>query len=458
MAVLQKLYQLRAQINTRVLYTVLSALVIIAGTYLAIQYAQGGFRYTNQGFVPRTGLLNANSFPTGAEVYIDGKLVTATDDTIYLEPKEYHVKIAKDGYSSWEKTLKIEEQLVAQTNAQLFPVAPSLSPLTFTGVSNVVPSPDGQKLAYFVASASSQTKIGLYVLDLSSIGNLMGMQKGARQITENGSHLDLGQAHLVWSPDSSDLFIMSDNGDIVVSTDKKTDLSTATDIGWKKKTILSEWEHDMYLRERQFMAKFPTQIATIATESAKNVYLSPDKKRLLYTATASASIPTNLVPALPASNNQPEKRTLTPGKIYVYDREEDKNFEIATELSVVNAVEKRLLANDLATLEPKTLVGSPGAFLTLQATQSAQTALNFNSYHSSLYINTMQWFPDSKHVLFIRDGKVQVMSYDGTNVTTIYSGPFSQNFVYPWPDGSRLIILTAFSPDSPLNLYTIELK
>lgn len=454
----QKLTEISAKINTRVLYTVCSALVIIAGTYLAIQYAQGSFRYTKQGFVPRTGLLNANSFPTGAEVYIDGKLVTATDDTIYLEPKEYRVKIAKDGYSSWEKVLKIEEQLVAQTNAQLFPIAPSLTPLTFTGVSNVLPSPDGQKLVYYVASASSQTKIGLHMLDLSTMGNLMGMQRGARQISENGQRFDLPNANYAWSPDSAELMIMSEQGDVVISTDKKTDLSSAPDIGWKKKTILSEWEHDMYLRERQFMAKFPREIAQIATESAKNVYLSPDKKRLLYTATASATIPAELVPALPASNTQPEVRTLEPGKIYVYDREEDKNFEIATETQVENPVEKRLLAIDLASPEPLTLEASPAAFITLQATESAKTALNFNAYHSSLFINTMQWFPDSKHVLFVRDNKVQVMSYDGTNITTIYSGPFSNNFIYPWPDGSRLLILTSFSPDSPLNLYTIELK
>ncbi len=447
-----------AHINTRLLYTVFSALIIIAGTFLAIQYAQGNFRYTDRGFTPRTGLLNANSFPTGAEVYIDGKLVTATDGTIYLEPKQYHVKISKDGYSSWEKNLSIEEQLVTQTNAQLFPSAPTLTPLSFTGVSSVLPSPDGQKLVYYVATASGQLKTGLYILDFNNISNLIGMQKGPRQITDNSTRYDLATANIAWSPDSTELLIMSAVGDVLIGIDKKIELDRTPDIGWKKKTILSEWEHEMYLRERQFMDKFPAEIIAVATQSAKNVYFSPDKKRLIYTATQSVTIPKGIAPTLPASNTQSETRQIIPGKIYVYDREEDKNFEVAAENTTSDGVFKKLLATDLSSNQAMTLESSPSAFQALQATISAQTALNFNSYHSSMYVNTMQWFPDSKHVLFIRDNKIQVMTYDGTNVTTIYSGPFANNFVYPWPDGSRLVITTAFSPDSPLNLYTIELK
>ena len=104
------------------------------------------------------------------------------------------------------------------------------------------------------------------------------------------------------------------------------------------------------------------------------------------------------------------------------------------------------------------LDASPSAFQRLQATSSAKTAMQFNSYHSSLFINTLQWFPDSKHVIFTKEGKIFVMGYDGTNKTTLYSGPFDSKFIYPWPNGDRLIILTSFSPDSPLNLYAIELK
>ena len=50
------------------------------------------------------------------------------------------------------------------------------------------------------------------------------------------------------------------------------------------------------------------------------------------------------------------------------------------------------------------------------------------------------------------------MEYDTTNQTTLYSGPFTDEFVYPWPNGDRMVILTSFSPDTPQNLYALELK
>ena len=61
---------------------------ITGGTYLMIRYAQG-YRPTKTLTIRGTGLLSAGSFPSAAEVYIDGKLTTATDNTLNLNPGEY---------------------------------------------------------------------------------------------------------------------------------------------------------------------------------------------------------------------------------------------------------------------------------------------------------------------------------------------------------------------------------
>lgn len=445
----------------RALYTLLTAILIGVGSYFAIQYAQGNYRLTNQGYVAESGLLSANSFPTGAQVIVDGKLATATDDTLYLEPGTYEVEIVKDGFSPWKKTLQIEKKLVRQTNALLFPSAPSLTPLTFTGVSNVSPSPDGQKLVYYTASASSEVKNGLYVMEL--FNNINPLQRGTRQLAEDKTNFDLANAKFIWSPDSSEIMIIDDNHEVIINIDRKTDLSTLPDIRLKRKQILSQWEEEMYLREREFLGKFPPEIINIATSSAKNVYISPDKKRLIYTATANVTIPDTIVPPIPSTNTQPEQRNLKTGEIYIYDQEEDKNFMIGnenifSETEEEKALGKMLLATDLSDNKPKTLDSSPSAFISLQATSSAKTANNFNKYHTSLFANTYQWFPDSRHILSTSDNQIKVEEYDNTNLTTLYSGPFSADFIYPWPDGSKLIILTSFSPDSPLNLYAIELR
>jgi len=447
-------FPIKFKINQRVLYTLFSAGIIILGSFAAIRFAQG-YRITSNGRLQNTGLLNANSFPSGAEVYIDNKLVSATDNTLNLDPKEYDVLIQKEGYGPWEKKLRVENGLVTQTNAQLFRLVPGLTPLTFTGATNISPSPDGQRLIFYTASASSKIRNGLYILDLSN--SLLTTPKEAHQIAEESPGFDLNSASFTWSPDSTEVLMSTTGHDVLLDLTKQNVLSSLPDVGLQKKEMFSDWESQMYLRERQFFAKFPDEIIKIATQSAKNVYLSPDKKKILYTATASATIPGGLEPPLPASDNQPESRMIASGNTYVYDSEEDKNFllSVTTQTPLVSDT---FLATDLYRNQPLTLDASPSAFLRLQASSSAQTALNFARFYSSLYTTGVQWFPDSKHVFFSDKDKIYIVEYDNTNKNAVYSGPFTDNFVYPWPDGSKLLILTSFSTNSPENLYAIELK
>lgn len=491
LALVKKIF--KAVFKTRLGYTLFSLLVIVAGSVLAIRYARGSWRLTKEGMVANTGLLNANSFPTGAQVFINDRLVTATDDTIYIDPGEYWVKIVKEGYSPWQKKLLVQKELVSQTNATLFPTAPSLSPLTFTGVSNLYPSPDGQKILFFVNQAGSVSNNGFYLLELTS--NFLSLQSGPRQITNDVPALELDKAHIIWSPNSQELMILVDEEfggkEFLVSVSKKTSLLEQSDISFSRSKTLSAWEEEIYQKERLFLEKFPEEIIQVATESAKNVYISPDKKRLLYTAAADITLPEGLVPPLPTTSNQEEQRNLTAGNIYVYDREEDKNFLVLNEevrpnfplqkLGVVgdesenqqqststqaqettsSFLNKQLLSDDLFSNKIRQLEASPESFLRLQADLAIDkitTTTNFANYYSGVSLNSLQWFPDSKHLLYVADGKVQIMEYDGQNNTVIYSGPFIDEFVYPWPDGSQIIIFTSFSPDSPFNLYAINLK
>jgi len=74
-------------------------------------------------------------------------------------------------------------------------------------------------------------------------------------------------------------------------------------------------------------------------------------------------------------------------------------------------------------------------------------------------VSSLNWLADSKHLIYVVDKKIQIMDYDGQNRTTIYAGPFIDDYVFSWPDSSKLLILTDLgnSNTSP-NLYTIGLK
>ncbi len=445
------------KVNKRRLFAILSAIFLIGGTWLAIQYAQGKIRIGTDGIVQGTGLLSATSDPKSAQIYINDRLVGATDETIYLQPDTYEVKIEREGYHGWKKTLKIEPEFVSAANARLFPIATTLSPLTFTGTARLTPSPDGQKLAYYVASQSAQIKNGWYVLDLSG-GLPFYSTKTPRQILVENPAFQTENAHLIWSPDSTEIMFITSRKDVVVPLNATSSIESLPDNSLLRGQTLALWEEEMYLRERQYMAEFPEEVIAIATRSAKNVYFSPDKKMLLYTATASAVLPDNLVPPLPAASNQQQSRELSPNTVYVYDRHEDRNFALGEDTQP-DAPSKFLLATDLDHPTAKTLVSSPSAFRKLQAaTTSAQLAAMFNRYHSPLYTNTFQWFPDSRHLMDARDGAISIKEYDNTNEIVLYSGPFSNEFFYPWPDGSKIMVTASFNVNSPSNLYAIDLR
>jgi hypothetical protein len=450
---------------------VVSLTIIIGGTILAIQLGKG-YRPTSKGLTG-TGLLAANSFPTGAEVYLNDKLTSATDDTLSLPPGSYKVTIKKDGYLPWEKNLTLKKELVSQTNATLFRSVASLTPLTLNGSANVVPSPDGQKIAYVVATASATAKNGLYIANLSS--SLLSLQQGPKQIAKSPTHFDLSKATLIWSPNSSQILLHADakntQYNYVLEADKLNDIDALPDVTARVSIILSQWEEDIVLRETKQFALLPPEMQLVATTSATNMYFSPNEDRLMYTATAAATIPTGLLPQPPSPNTQPESRTLIPNHLYIYDLTEDRNYDLGEITLPDPTLHKDLLLSKTYQASDSAHIASSAAstpspvpvtaYVRLQDPKNfSRTVANFRLHYSSIYIDGFQWYPNSTHILITKTDRVEIVEFDNTNRMTVYSGPFDNGFVYPWPDGSKLIILTNLNPatsNSP-NLYTVDIR
>lgn len=460
-------------------------LFVLVGTYLVIRYAKGD-RLGKTGVVKGTGLLSANSFPSSAQVYIDGRLTTATNNTLNLDPGEYKIEIKKDGYHTWSKNLNIQAELVTPTNAQLFPVSPTLEPLTYTGAINPTPSADGNALAFAVASASADLKNGLYVQDLST--GPISLNRGARQIAQTTSDHNYTHAKFVFSPNSSEILVSFDNGaNLLLDASRYNNPNDLQDVSWKKSTIIQDWELEMARTERVRLLELPEFFQSLATQSGQltNLYFSPDGKKLLYQDITELDIPTDLIPSVPASSTQIEARHILPGNWYIYDITEDRNFMVApgvvdtptptpspkTKNQTTKVVEddsspitKLMLLNNLDPIPAETTslteqTGSPSAFKALQDNGDFSHTLDLiNAQYSSIYVDSVQWYPDSSHLIIHSGDKIEIMEYDSTNRVTLYAGPFDSSIVYPWPDGSKIITQIQFSPDTIPNLYTIKLK
>lgn len=410
--------------------------VVLVGTFLAIKFTQGyRLDFTNKTIKP-TGLLVASSVPKGAQVFVNGELKTATDNTVSLEPGEYEIKIEKEGFLPWQKKLVVEKELVTTADAFLFPKVPDLKPLTFEEALNPQLSPDGTKIVYSISYPNP--KAGLWVMDLTDF--LFNLGREPKQIAQSTSLHDFAKAQYSWSLDSKQILVeLEETEKYLLDPNSLNTLAKLANVSYTLPQIYETWTKEEKIRQEAKMKKVPEIMAKILAENARDIEFSPDNTKIMYVATASTQIPENLITPVLAASTQPESRNLEPNRLYVYDIKEDRNFLIPVEMPAPTPTPTPTQAQ-----KNRKLVPSP--------TPSLAPITEHRS--------TVRWFPTSRHLYWIEGDKVVACEYDVTNMTTIYSGPFTKPFVYATPGGNRLVILTNISsdPEAKLNLYSVSLK
>ncbi|OGH09616.1 MAG: hypothetical protein A2152_01630 [Candidatus Levybacteria bacterium RBG_16_35_6] len=396
----------------KIIIPIVIVVFLIVGTIIAVSYGKGyRFGFTNgRPDVSGTGLLVATSLPDGAQVFINDHLTTATDNTINLFPGTYKVKIAKEGYFPWEKTLIIKKEVVTKAEALLFPIAPKLESITTTGVSNPVLDPSLIKIAYTVSSQSATNKNGAYILDMSS-RPILTLQGASTQIVSDSIN-SFSEAKLAWSPDGSQLIatVSALSLETIYLLDPKGFNQTPSDITETMTTVINpSWQRQQTERDNAQLNSLPSKVKKLVSDNFKILSWSYDETKILYLAVDDMILPTIINPRMVGANSTPEQRDIKKDAVYVYDIKEDRNYKILDSL-----------------------------------TDSE---------------NPLAWFPDSKHLIFVHNQKVDIMEYDATNLTTVYAGPFEDRYVFSWPDGSKIVILTNLgNPTITPNLYTISLK
>lgn len=419
----------------------LPVIFILLATTGIVLYGRGYRIDLQNNKLKPTGLLSATSDPLGSQVFIEDNLKTATNNTINIEPGWYNVSITKEGYIPWQKNLRIQGEVVVRTDAFLFPANPSLSPLTNSGILDPLIAPDGTKIAYTIPQATSSAtpkKAGLWVYEL--VDRPFGLNRDPKQIAVSESTFDFAKSRITWSPDSTQLMVDNQKSIRLYTVNRANDFQ---DISANATFILKDWEEDKRTKELQTLAAFKQPVIDIATSSAQIIAFSPDETKILYEATSSATLPLIISPPLIGTNPTKEKRTIEPGKLYVYDSKEDKNFFVLDKTELPVSEETKLKA---------------------QSPNPKQTP-NSNNQNSKQIGNSgtqmpIHWFPTSRHLVLTLPGKIDIMEYDRTNWVTIYSGPFIEGFLAPWPNTSRLVVLTNLNPGvSELpNLYTVNLR
>ena len=399
-------------------FYIATALFLLIVTVAVILYGKGYNFSFGDGKIGllSTGLLAATSQPDGAGIYINNHLTSATNNTVSLPPGEYDIKIVKSGYFPWQKKIKIEKEVVSSAFARLIPTAPKLDNVTDIGVSNPVLDPTRTKIAYTVSTSQDPRKNGVYILDMS-LRPILTLQSSSTQIADDTID-NFSKSQLSWSPDAKELAATISAGlNITTTYLLKTSFNeNPQDVTATLDAVNTSWSQQKENQDKSQLFGFKAKLLGLIKENFQILSWSEDETKILYTATISANLPLIINPPLIGANSTPEQRTISKEAVYVYDIKEDKNFKI------------------LDSMPP---------------------------HKNQDFINgfPLNWFTDSKHLIYVADKKIIIMDYDGQNKTTVYAGPFINDYVFAWPDGSKILMLTDLgNPNITPNLYTIGLK
>ncbi len=373
--------------NKRFIITLITLVIIGVSAAIAIFFAKGYTVSTKEKRIVGTGIITVTSEPDGASVYIDGHLTTATNTTVSsLSPRTYLVKLTKEGFIAWEKSLEVKEGLVKQLKVTLFPSLPTIYPLTFNGVVNPKLSPDGDNLAFIVPEGK---KAGIWVWSMRSNQPISFVRSSEpHQILSSTVVSNLSDAILRWTPDSKQVLATLSQSNFLLDADKIN--SDPRDITAILPATEKSWEDDVKVKETARIQSIKNlKIRKVASDSAF-LNWAPDETKFM---------------ARKEAVGEQEHTGKGVSGIKVYDLEEGKEYSL------------------------------PAARLHL-------------------------WLPDSRHIILVEENSISVLDFDGTNKAVIYAGNFEDNFVFPWPDSSRLVFISSFPTPtaSEPNLYGINLR
>jgi len=375
--------------------------LFIAILAIVIAYARGYRLDLEERSVKSTGIISATSNPKAAKIYVDGELKGVTDTNLTLAPGNYLVEIKKDGHTSWTKKINLKGELVINVDPVLFPINPSLSPLTNLGITKAVATEDGDKIVIIANEAIYLFDAGKKTLPffppLNKIISLSLLP----------SIVDFTNTKIIFSPDQKQAIFEFEQNSYLLSLQE--DNLNPLEVTLSKDTLIEAWQKEKTKNFNKILETFPENFDKIASDSFNIISFSPNETKVLYQAKENIELPLMIKPVMIATNQTPEERLIKKGKTYVYDRKEDKNFLLSS---------------------------------------------TFNPLLSSL-----KWYSDSRHLIIEENKKISIVDYDDTNKQTVYSGPFESDFFNPTNDGKIIVLVNLNSQVNELpDLYLVGIR
>ena len=376
-----------------------------------IAYARGYRLDLKNQNLTSTGIVAVSAFPKASKVFVNGELKGVSDINLTLPPGSYEIEVKKDGYTSWKKSVRLKGELVLSLDALLYPLNPSLSPLTNISIVKAEPIPHSNKLILF-SENEDETKDGIYLFEESptlapffSPLKLIALKKN---LVPKLGQFTLLDTEVEISPDAKEgLFTFSNSTgtfSYLLSLDEEN--LSFFDITNSRETLTEAWNRQIEEVNLKILEAFPDEINKVASDSFQVIEFSPDETKLLYKARQNTEIPQAVKPLI-ATNQTPEVRNIKTDSLYVYDKKEDRNYKIDAATNLI----------------------------------------------------PISWYSDSKHLVMNEGKKISFLDFDNQNKRTVYSGIFDGNFFKVSSDG-KILLLINLNPENNRfpDLYAVGIR
>ncbi|HEX7455970.1 MAG TPA: PEGA domain-containing protein [Candidatus Nanoarchaeia archaeon] len=257
------------------------AFLVIVGiiTVGIVLYAQGYRPNFKEKSIEATGIVSIKSTPNQARVFIDGEEKGTTNiDIPDLKPGKYTIKIVKEGFSNWEKNVDVTKENVNLIQALLFPVAPSLRALTFTGVNNPLVSPNGKGIVFSLKEP--EEKAGIWALNFSTSPLPSFFTKDLTQVAADTEEIIFSESSWEFSPDGKQLLVKLPKSQRYFALDLSKENGSPKEATLDVVKIKTRWE-DQANRAIKANLKGFDKKAQLLAASLSGIKFSPDKTKFL---------------------------------------------------------------------------------------------------------------------------------------------------------------------------------
>lgn len=180
---------------------VIILIVLVIGLVL-LGYSQGK-RIDRNGKISDSGILEIDTTPNEAKIYLDGKFNSNSDQNIEnLKPGQYTVRLEKDHFTTWEKMITIKKGSITPLKVTLFPTNPSLVAITFDGIYSPKLSTDNKKVVFGIQNSE---KAGLWTLDLSD--PQIFFDNRLKKIVADSNLTQFSKSNFFWTSDGKKILV-----------------------------------------------------------------------------------------------------------------------------------------------------------------------------------------------------------------------------------------------------------